>query len=279
MAQTRDYIAKPLVVKEERGQIYAEDQSLSGTRRSILFSGMTDTAQLPSLNATALESASMVATAFEAATADIAIGTIDTFTSTALSAATADIGTATITDAVVTDETVGNMTVETAFGAAQVTASALAVGSIPTYTDGGYIGAIRTVVGTIGAPADVGVDDAFTSVANMTPQVIDLDVPAFAHVLDVSVVTLTGLAGASSIEVIAGATSGTDEYVKTAEMAALNARAALADTAFGVPLSAGASKVYFSFTPDANWSSVSAGRWLAMVSYIDIAGIKTAVGL
>lgn len=122
---------------------------------------------------------------------------------------------------------------------------------------------------TIGVADVSGCDYNFTSVANTTEQSIQLGattiIPAASPVNSIVAKTLVALVGGTQTSDI-GVGSGTDEYVAGADLSSLNAIASCSQV---ITPSASTSSVYFSVTPSANWSLLSAGKWKVDIFYID----------
>lgn len=116
---------------------------------------------------------------------------------------------------------------------------------------------LKKVSYTIGAPGVTGVDYNFTSAANMTEQSIQLGaaaiIPASSPIASIVARCTTALVGGGSSSDV-GKSSGSDEYLSTIDLSALNA----INSAGPFPALIAASSVYFSAIPDANWSTLSA---------------------
>ncbi len=146
-------------------------------------------------------------------------------------------------------------------------------------TDGSYkfqdidsvVGNLRTVAYTVGVYGVADCDYNFASAGNTTEQSIQLGattiIPAKSYVISMSAICLDGLNGAITGSADWGSTSGSAEYLSSAniddtdEMAlSLNAN---------LVISSSAHSIYFSFTPSANWNTITHGKWTIYISYID----------
>ena len=141
-------------------------------------------------------------------------------------------------------------------------------------------GAVKTKRVTIGGVGVTGQDFAFTTAANTTEQVINCGaiVPARARVLDVTIINTDAAlfsGGATTLAAELGSSSSGNEYASSATIYA--AGAAVSGAAAGAPfgaISTSAGNVYVAATPGANWSTMTAGKWTVMVTYLDLDAIK-----
>lgn len=129
----------------------------------------------------------------------------------------------------------------------------------------------------IGVAGTTGCDHLFSSVANSTKQSIQLGgttiIPAKALILAISGVCDEGLSGVITGDAAAGTTSGGGQYFSEGGTGNSfdDTNDALqmiggSTTLFPIPT---ASSVYFSFTPSANWNTITTGKWTIYISYID----------
>lgn len=123
---------------------------------------------------------------------------------------------------------------------------------------------------TIGAPGVAGCDYNFTSAANMTEQSIQLGattiIPATSPVASIVARCIAGMNGAITGTVDVGLDAGTDEY-----MSAVNIDDTDEITSVSQVLtpSVSATSVYFSATPDANWSTLTTWKVKVDIYYFD----------
>lgn len=133
---------------------------------------------------------------------------------------------------------------------------------------------LRTVEYTIGVPGVTGVDYNFTSVANTTEQSIQLGgtaiLPANSPTISIVVKCTDGLNGGITVSTDVGSTAGgLDRYYNgVAGLGTLDAISAGNAFAAAV-MSSSASSVYLSFTPSANWNTMTTGKWKVWVAYLD----------
>ncbi len=131
---------------------------------------------------------------------------------------------------------------------------------------------IRSVAYTIGVPGVADVDYNFTSAANTTQQSIQLGaaaiVPINSYLSSYAAKCVAGPnLGVVTGPVSLGKTSGGTDY--------LNAYASLDDAeefisnTMVVGTDASASSVYFSFTPSANWNTLTTGSWKVWIVIVD----------
>ena len=129
---------------------------------------------------------------------------------------------------------------------------------------------LRTVVYTIGVAGTSGVDYTFTSVANTTEQSIQLGgttiIPVKSPVIQLTAHCVTGLNGAITGTGELGLTSGSNTYMS---LPALDDTDEMAASPIGNVISASATSVWFSFTPSANWDTITTGVWKIWITYID----------
>jgi len=115
---------------------------------------------------------------------------------------------------------------------------------------------------TIGAPGVAGCDYNFTSVANTTEQSIQLGgttiIGANDAVVSMVVVCITGMNGIITGILDVGITSGSAEYINSNPLPVQGATMSVGQVTY--PLTT-ESSVYFSVTPDANWSTMTQGKW------------------
>lgn len=132
---------------------------------------------------------------------------------------------------------------------------------------------LRTVEYTVGVPGITGVDYNFTSVGNATEQSIQLGgttiIPADSIVIAGSpIIKCTeGLNGAITGTADIGTTAGGDQYIIAGNVDDTNEIIATGNVPN--PISASASSVYFSFTPSANWNTITTGKWKIWITYLD----------
>lgn len=150
-------------------------------------------------------------------------------------------------------------------------------------TDGketGYI--IKTISKTISVDDDSSTDDfQFDDDAtNNSEQPVDLGaiIPAFAEILSVQIRCFETVAGSGSgvMGLDLGTASGGAEILSTANTDSANdINATAATTGPEVIATNAARDVWINATPTANWSTLTAGRWNIMVTYIDYGATHT----
>jgi len=139
---------------------------------------------------------------------------------------------------------------------------------------------MKTVSLTVGAYDDSVSDVNFAADVDTTEQTLDLGsiVPAFARVTDVSIVCIEDVnssAGDCSFSTDAGTGGGGAQWIASA-VDANEADVCLGSAAGAgslIAITASMQKVYMNSTPGQNWSTLDAGRWVVVVSYIDVAAI------
>jgi len=140
--------------------------------------------------------------------------------------------------------------------------------------------AVKTKVITIGHVASTGNDFKFTSAANTSEQVIDAGaiVPAFARVIDIALINTEAAAfsgGATTLVAEIGSSSSGNQYAESATIYAANVILEMATAGWPIAATSGtAGHVYVAATPGANWSTMTAGQWTLLVTYLDSGAIK-----
>ncbi|MDO8302918.1 MAG: hypothetical protein Q7T18_06740 [Sedimentisphaerales bacterium] len=131
---------------------------------------------------------------------------------------------------------------------------------------------------TIGSVGDTGTDMVFTTAANTSEQVVNTGaaIPLFARVLNISLINTEAAVfsggGTTLVAEIGSASSGA-QYAASATIYALNAIVSVADvnaTGYPAAASASAGTIYVAATPGANWSTMTAGQWTLIVTYLDV---------
>ena|SRR3990167_6115094 len=131
---------------------------------------------------------------------------------------------------------------------------------------------LRTVEYTIGVPGVTGVDHNFTSVANTTEQSIQLGgttiIPANSPIIQIVVKCIDGLSGVITGTCDIGVTSGASGIGGPLDLDDTNE--IISTGGLNLPsTSISATSIYFSFTPSANWDTITTGKWKVWISYID----------
>ena len=134
----------------------------------------------------------------------------------------------------------------------------------------------RTVVKTIDVDAS-GTDDDFVldnTAGNTTeqPKNVGAIIPAFASVIDCQLRCFETVAGSGSavMSVDVGTTTGSDDLLGAGNVDSANDIMVIPPGSMPVILPAvTAQNVWVNFTPTANWSTLTAGRWAILVTYID----------
>lgn len=140
--------------------------------------------------------------------------------------------------------------------------------------------AIKTKKITIGHIGSTGKDFKFTSAANTTEQVIDAGaiVPAFSRVIDIALITTDAAVfsgGATTLVAEIGSSSSGNQYVASATIYAADVVLSMATGTWPIAASSSsAGHVYVAATPGANWSTMTAGSWTLLVTYLDNGAIK-----
>jgi len=118
----------------------------------------------------------------------------------------------------------------------------------------------------IGAPGVTGVDYNFTSAANTTEQSIQLGATTIIGsndaVVSIVIECITDMNAAITGVLDVGRTSGSDEYVSSTPSPTVGFPISVSQTVYP---STSATSVYYSMTPSANWSTMSAGKWRVTV--------------
>jgi hypothetical protein len=134
---------------------------------------------------------------------------------------------------------------------------------------------LRTVSYIIGAPGVTGCDHNFTSVANATEQSIQLGsttiIPAKSLINNIISHCVDGLNGVITGTADLGNTSSGSEYKTAMNLDDTNEIIGAVDStsSFYSTVSISASSVYFSFTPSANWNTITNGKWKVWITYLD----------
>jgi hypothetical protein len=151
-------------------------------------------------------------------------------------------------------------------------------GTITNATDISF--SLKTVIKTIDLDDDASTDDFQfdDDQINVTEQSVDLGalVPAYAEVVSVMVRCFETVTGSNSMGIDIGTATGGDQYISTADTdtaADINSTAVAGSPV--VAATAAAQKVWINATPGANWSTLDAGRWAIMVTYIDYGAAYT----
>lgn len=120
---------------------------------------------------------------------------------------------------------------------------------------------------TVGLAEVPDCDYNFTAPANTTEQSIQLGgttiIPALSSVASLIASCDVALVGGTATSDI-GITSGSDEYVSSASLSSLNETA----SSGAIPASGVATSIYFSISPSANWSTLSAAKWIINFYYV-----------
>lgn len=135
---------------------------------------------------------------------------------------------------------------------------------------------LKSISYTIGVAGTAGVDYTFTSVANPNEQSIQLGdaaiIPRDSLITSIIVKCVLGLNGVIAGTADVGISSGSDEYISAANVDDTNefkATDGSSSYALGIQFSISASSVYFSFTPSANWNTITTGKWKIWISFLD----------
>ena len=136
---------------------------------------------------------------------------------------------------------------------------------------------LLTVAYTIGVFGVPDVDYNFASVANTAEQSIQIGaaaiMPANSCPIQIIIKCIDGLNGAITGTSDVGSTSVGNDYISAADVDDTNDmyRSTSGTGSFNIIVSA--SSVYFSFTPSANWNTITTGKWKIWISYIDNSNI------
>ena len=132
---------------------------------------------------------------------------------------------------------------------------------------------IKTRTVTIGHVGDATADHQWTTGAGHAAQNLDLTaiVPAFARVIDVTVICTESVVGQSNVLLTVGSASAGNQFIAQTDCDTINE--SISTAAGGASFNAidnAASKVWVGADPDdGNWTDQSAGIWSVMVTYID----------
>src|SRR3990167_3707459 len=132
---------------------------------------------------------------------------------------------------------------------------------------------LKTIKYIVGVAGITGCNHNFTSVANTTEQSIQLGgttvVPADSVPLAILIKCVDGFNGAITGVTDLGTTSGGSEFQGAFTVDDTNEFYQVIPGT-GVSLASNsASSVYFSITPNANWNTITAGKWNIYLTYID----------
>lgn len=142
---------------------------------------------------------------------------------------------------------------------------------------------METVIKTINLDSSDDNDDFEfdDSQNNTTEQTVDLGaiVPAYAELVSAQLRCFETVAGSGSavMAIDLGTSDGGAEIFATADIDTANDISAT--EAGGGPeivATAAAKNVWINATPDANWDTLTAGRWSVMITYIDYGAVHTA---
>ena len=145
------------------------------------------------------------------------------------------------------------------------------------------ISAVKSIVKTIDVNDDASTDDYQfdDDAANTTEQVITLTniVPAWAEVVSVQVRCLETVTGSQSMSIDVGTASGGDQVLAAASPDTANDLLATAAAESPELASAAAARsLYVNATPGGNWSTLDAGRWAIIITYIHYGAAYTQSG-
>ncbi len=192
---------------------------------------------------------------------------------------TVDVNTSAEVITAIADETGSGALV---FGTAPTIADPTVTGVVTITTDVHPI--VRTVIKTINLDSsdddeDFEFDD---SQGNVTEQTVDMGaiIPTYAAITSIQIRCFETVAGSGSavMAIDIGTASGGAQLLTTADIDTANdIKTSAAGTAPEVPLAAtaAAKNVWINATPDANWDTLTAGRWSVMVTYIDYGAVHT----
>jgi hypothetical protein len=191
----------------------------------------------------------------------------------------ATLTTPTITLGTINNTTIGASTPTTgAFTSVTASTTATVTGNLRNTASIFY--AVKTKKITIGHVGSTGEDFQFTTAANTSEQVIDSGaiVPAFARVIDIQLITTEAAVfsgGATTLVAEIGSSSSGNQYAASATIYAIDV--ILSPATGTAPIAATvatAGNVFVAATPGANWSTMTAGEWTLLVTYIDSGAIK-----
>jgi len=142
--------------------------------------------------------------------------------------------------------------------------------------------AMKTVIKTFSAVTAGSVDDYQfdNTVANITEQTREIAsiIPAYAEIVSAQVRCIETLVS-SGVDVMAidvGTSDGGAEILATADTDTANdINATGAGDGPEVVATNAARSVWVNATPDANWDTLSAGRWVVIVTYLDNGAVFT----
>ncbi len=141
---------------------------------------------------------------------------------------------------------------------------------------------MKTVVKTFSAVTAGSVDDYQfdNTVGNITEQTREIAniIPAYAEIVSAQVRCIETLVS-SGVDIMAidvGTSDGGAEILATADTDTANdINATGAGDGPEVGATNAARSVWVNATPDANWNTLSAGRWAVFVTYLDSGGVYT----
>ncbi len=137
----------------------------------------------------------------------------------------------------------------------------------------------KTVVKTVSIDDDASTDDFQfdDDAANTSEQPLDLGaiVPAYGELVSIQSRCIEAVVGGTMASDFGTSTGGGD-ILSTADTDALNEINATA-TPFSPEVGSTntAKNVWMNATPSANWNTLTAGRWIIMVTYIDYGAVHT----
>lgn len=140
--------------------------------------------------------------------------------------------------------------------------------------------AVKTVIKTIDCNVGDSTDDfQFDDTAgDQAEQSVDLGaiIPAYAEVVSVQLRCFETVTSGGAMSIDLGLAAGDAEYLAAANIDTANDIDGTA-TGAGPKLEASNTvrKVFINATPDADWDTLTAGRWAVMVTYIDYGAVYT----
>ncbi len=139
---------------------------------------------------------------------------------------------------------------------------------------------MKTVCKTIDLDDDASTDDFQfdDDQVNQTEQPVDLGaiIPAYAEIVSCQVRCFETVTGSASMSIDIGTASGGAEILTAANTDSANdINATGAGDGPEVVATNAARNVWINATPGANWSTLDAGRWIVMVTYLDYGAVYT----
>lgn len=139
-----------------------------------------------------------------------------------------------------------------------------------------YIGVVKTIKKTIGGHWNTGECDLefVSNGVNVTPENLDCGsiIPAWAKILDVTLMCKVAISASTFTFAVGNASAG-EQFIAAAQGVcdAVNEVISVAANAASPILTANAAqKLWLQGTPGANWSTLTTGKWVVVITYLDL---------